>query len=95
MATKRSEDAVKTNRGSWLSRMLAGTVTPDYESDLTTFMREFLKRNPELPEKQLRNRATWWDKKLDLEEMRRQEAAEVERKPYAYYDSPVPDKKSS
>jgi hypothetical protein len=94
MATKRSEDAVKTNRRSWLSR-IAESGTPDYESDLTTFMREFVKENPDLPEKQLRNRATWWDRKLDLEELHRRRAAEVKRKPYAYYDSPVPDKQSS
>jgi Protein of unknown function (DUF3460) len=68
--------------------------TPNYESDLTNFMSEFMEKNPGLREKQLRNRATWWDKKLDLEEIRRQRAAELKRPAYAYYDSPIPTDES-
>ena len=34
-----------------------------YESDLTKFMREFLKQHPEEIESQRQGRAIWWDKK--------------------------------
>jgi Protein of unknown function (DUF3460) len=36
---------------------------PIYESDLTKFMREFLKQHPEEVESQRKGRAIWWDKK--------------------------------
>jgi hypothetical protein len=36
-----------------------------YESELTKFMREFLKQHPEEIESQKKGRATWWDKKPD------------------------------
>jgi hypothetical protein len=36
-----------------------------YESDLTKFMREFLKQHPEEVESQRKGRATWWDKRPD------------------------------
>jgi hypothetical protein len=34
-----------------------------YESDLTKFMREFLKAHPEEIESQREGRAVWWDKR--------------------------------
>ena len=33
-----------------------------YESDLTIFMREFLKAHPEEVDSQRKGRAIWWDK---------------------------------
>jgi len=33
-----------------------------YESDLTKFIREFLKEHPEEVESQKKGRAIWWDK---------------------------------
>ena len=33
-----------------------------YESDLTVFMREFLKQHPEEVDSQRKGRAIWWDK---------------------------------
>jgi len=36
-----------------------------YESELTKFMREFLKRHPEEVESQRKGRAIWWDKRPD------------------------------
>jgi hypothetical protein len=33
-----------------------------YESDLTKFMREYLKQHPEEVESQKAGRAAWWDK---------------------------------
>jgi hypothetical protein len=36
-----------------------------YESELTKFMREFLKQHPEEVESQRKGRAIWWDKRAD------------------------------
>jgi len=36
-----------------------------YESELTKFMREFLKQHPEEVESQRKGRAVWWDKRPD------------------------------
>jgi hypothetical protein len=36
-----------------------------YESDLTKFMREFLRQHPEELESQRKGRALWWDKRPD------------------------------
>ena len=36
-----------------------------YESELTKFMREFLKQHPEEVESQRKGRAIWWDKRPD------------------------------
>jgi len=34
-----------------------------YESELTKFMREYLKKHPEEIDSQKKGRAVWWDKK--------------------------------
>jgi hypothetical protein len=36
-----------------------------YESDLTKFMREYLKQHPEEIESQKAGRAIWWDKRAN------------------------------
>jgi hypothetical protein len=36
-----------------------------YESDITRFMREYLKQHPEEVESQKQGRAIWWDKTAD------------------------------
>ena len=36
-----------------------------YESDITRFMREYLKQHPEEVESQRKGRAIWWDKRPD------------------------------
>jgi hypothetical protein len=36
-----------------------------YESDITRFMREYMKQHPEEVESQKRGRAIWWDKTAD------------------------------
>jgi len=63
-----------------------------YESDITQFVRELLDKNPELKELQRANRATWWDKKLDLAELKRQEESEAPKQPYAYFPLPKAEK---
>ena len=36
-----------------------------YESELTKFMKEFLRQHPEEVESQRKGRAIWWDKRPD------------------------------
>ncbi len=60
----------------------------NYESDVTQFMRELLAKNPELVTLQKNNRATWWDKKLDLDAQKRATDAEAPKAPYAYFPLP-------
>jgi Protein of unknown function (DUF3460) len=61
-----------------------------YESDVTRFIRELLEKKPELKVLQQQNRATWWDKKLDAEQLKRNEQSEAPKQPYAYF--PLPKK---
>jgi hypothetical protein len=61
-----------------------------YESDVTQFIRELLEKKPELKVLQQQNRATWWDKKLDSEQLKRNEQSEAPKQPYAYF--PLPKK---
>jgi hypothetical protein len=56
----------------------------DYESDVTRLLRELLERSPEMIEDQRTGRARWWDRKLDLEMLRRQRESTVPQKPYVY-----------
>ena len=66
-----------------------------YESETTTFIRDLLNRKPELKEEQKKARAMWWDKTLDLKELKRRREAEVERTSYVYYDTAAePSKKN-
>jgi hypothetical protein len=59
-----------------------------YESEVTQFIRGLLDEHPELKELQKKNRATWWDKKLDLDQIKRNEASEAPKQPYAYFPLP-------
>jgi hypothetical protein len=58
----------------------------DYESDTTTFIRTFLKENPQVVEKQQRYRATWWDRPQNLDERKKLETAQVPQQGYVYYN---------
>jgi len=62
-----------------------------YESDHTKFMREFLEKNPNLPEKRLAARSVWWDKDLDREQQKSFKEATVPHKPYAYFGAKSDD----
>lgn len=63
-----------------------------YESDVTRFVRELLEKQPELKEMQKQNRATWWDKILDPDQLRRYAVSEAPKAPYAYF--PLPEAES-
>ena len=56
-----------------------------YVSETTQFIREFLKKHPEVVDKQRLARATWWDRPQDFKERERLEAAAVPKKSYEYY----------
>lgn len=64
-----------------------------YESDITKFVRDLMDNNPELKELQKTNRATWWDKKQNLDELKRQDASAAPKQAYAYF--PLPNAQSS
>jgi hypothetical protein len=65
-----------------------------YESDTTKFIRELLENKPEVIADQKKARAMWWDKTLDLKELRRKRESEVARTSYVYYDTaPGPGEK--
>lgn len=52
-----------------------------YQSDYTTFMNDFLQKNPSVAEDQQRLRLTWWDKQVDVNEQRGFQEAKVQQKP--------------
>jgi hypothetical protein len=56
-----------------------------YESEHTKFMRNLLKKKPQLAEKQKEARAIWWDKTLDKEERARFKESKVPQKAYVYF----------
>jgi hypothetical protein len=64
-----------------------------YESDLTKFLRDILDKQPDLQALQKANRATWWDKKLDPDQQRRNAVSEAPKAPYAYF--PLPEAEES
>lgn len=55
-----------------------------YVSEFTQFMRGFLEQNPELPQQQIDNRATWWDREIDRELYQGFDAAKIKQKAYVY-----------
>ncbi len=55
-----------------------------YQSDYTTFMNDFLQKNPSVVEDQQRLRLTWWDKQVNVDEQRRFQESKVQQKPYVY-----------
>lgn len=63
-----------------------------YESEITRFLRELKKNNPNLAELQRKNRATWWDHPQDLEVQRERDDAAVPQPPYVYFPLPKVEK---
>ena len=63
-----------------------------YESEHTKFMRELLRQQPDIIEKQREGRAIWWDKTpRELSEERAMDEGRVAQSPYVY--SNLPDSK--
>jgi hypothetical protein len=56
-----------------------------YESEHTKFMRELMKKQPELVQKQREARAIWWDKPpRELDAERAMDRGRVPQSPYVY-----------
>jgi hypothetical protein len=55
-----------------------------YESDTTRFLRDLLEKNPQITEERRKGRDLWWDKKLDLELLRRKDESSVPQEAYVY-----------
>lgn len=63
-----------------------------YESEITRFLRDLREKNPQIPEQQVRNRATWWDHPQDLEVQQERRAASVPQPAYVYFPLPRPER---
>ncbi len=57
----------------------------NYQSDTTKFLNEYIGQHPEEAEQRLKNRGLLWDVELNPEEQEDFAAANVAKKPYAYY----------
>lgn len=58
-----------------------------YESDTTLFLRDLLKKHPEITDRQKKARATWWDKPYDADQRQAFEEARVPKRSYEYYSN--------
>jgi hypothetical protein len=56
----------------------------EYYSEHTRFMRELMKRKPQLAEEQQKGRAIWWDKPVNASEQSGFQAASVAQQAYVY-----------
>jgi len=57
-----------------------------YQSDITQFLTQLKKQQPQLEEQQRKGRSLLWDKQpLDLDERERQQASRVKQTSYVYY----------
>lgn len=55
-----------------------------YQSDFTAFMNGFLEQNPQVDAERRELRLTWWERNLDLDDLRRWKESRVAQKPYVY-----------
>ena len=60
----------------------------EYESEITSFLREMKQRRPDLERKQREAREIWWDKALDPDEQARFEQSKVKMPGYVYQPKP-------
>ena len=64
--------------------MFGKKIKTGYESDATRMIRELLDLRPEIVDEQKTGRSLWWDRKLDLDRLRREQASRVAQKGYVY-----------
>ncbi len=64
--------------------MFGRKIKTGYESDATRMIRELLEARPEIAEEQKKGRSLWWDRKLDLDLLRREGESTVAQKGYVY-----------
>jgi Protein of unknown function (DUF3460) len=55
-----------------------------YESEITLFLRELKKNNPDIERGQREGRAIFWDKDIDADLYRRYQASDVPQPAYVY-----------
>jgi uncharacterized protein DUF3460 len=55
-----------------------------YESDITRMIRELLRDKPHIVQEQKKGRSLWWDRKLDLEDQKRNGESSVKQQAYVY-----------
>lgn len=55
-----------------------------YESDVTKLVRELLRDKPQILEEQRKGRSLLWDKKLDLNALKRADEDTVKQQAYVY-----------
>jgi 7,8-dihydro-6-hydroxymethylpterin-pyrophosphokinase len=79
------------NRYNLLSNDLRAAMAKYYESDITLMMRDLLKQNPHIEEEQKKGRGLWWDKKLDLDMLRRTALSKVPQQAYVYQTETAQD----
>jgi hypothetical protein len=61
----------------------------DYESDVTQFIAELKKNDPQLEARQRQGRSIWWDREQDRAAAREWAEAKVPQKPYVYGTEPT------
>lgn len=61
-----------------------------YKSDVTQFLEELKSVDPTIEAKQRQGRAIWWDKDIDREALREQQAAKVPQQAYVYQTKATP-----
>ena len=64
--------------------MFGKKIKTGYESDATRMIRELLEIKPGIADEQKKGRALWWDRKLDLDLLRRERESRVAQKGYVY-----------
>jgi hypothetical protein len=64
--------------------MFGKKIKTGYESDATRMIRALLEIKPEIADEQKKGRALWWDRKLDLDLLRRERESRVAQKGYVY-----------
>jgi 7,8-dihydro-6-hydroxymethylpterin-pyrophosphokinase len=64
--------------------MFGKKIKTGYESDATRMIRELLEVTPEIADEQKKGRSLWWDRKLDLDLLRREQESRVAQKGYVY-----------
>lgn len=66
-----------------------------YESEITLFLRELKKNNPDIERGQREGRAIFWDKDIDADLYRRYQASDVPQPAYVYGSKLIPPRRNS
>jgi Protein of unknown function (DUF3460) len=64
--------------------MFGKKIKTGYESDATRMIRELLAEKPAIVDEQKQGRALWWDRRLNLDLLRRERESSVAQKGYVY-----------